>query len=567
MNKLCNHKAKNNNIFIANIICLLILIGLLMMFETTIKSDDYDLMMVLYGATTGDYSAFTMYTTVYFSSLIRILLTLAPNIAWYTVIQIIFIYMACVAIYIILMNQSKNLMDCVQIAAFIFIGYELYIRMTFTKTAGFLVAAGLMCILYVLEKKEKKITRILFYVIGVMFILVGWSIRPSMFMLVASVFFSSFIINLIKKDKKKIMLLVIWFLLLFILTQGAELLNGKCWNDNELWHNYNEKNIPRGRLQDYEMADYEQYKSYYDDMNFTENDYNAFHNWGLYNDYDYFASEKLNEIGKFNSPNGSASIFEKIEDISKSILKYYYGETSFYIYIMSVILVFSLLNVSIKTKMTIVIPNVALVLFAYMYMSYKGRLQHHVDVIVLITGFVLMYYYYCDYYEHSNKKVFASFLIIAVLFSNIFYSGINNSSYYDYYQVSSQGEKYSENKNKMNLLSQDKEHVYVFCAFDTNILYDCVFTPFEVIPKGYYSNLDMTNRYYIPDWDYIKSNYGINNYYKEATNSDTIRFVCCDENDEWIDVIKTFINEHYNESATYVKVNKYDNVNVYQFIE
>ena len=133
--------------------------------------------------------------------------------------------------------------------------------------------------------------------------------------------------------------------------------------------------------------------------------------------------------------------------------------------------------------------------------------------------------------------------------------------------MSNQKKMYSDNKEKMNPLSQDKDHVYVFCAYDTNTLYDAVFTPFEIIPKGYYSNLDMTNRYYIPDWDTIKSNYGIDNYYEEATNSKTIRFVCTDQNEEWINVLKTYINEHYNESASYIKVKEYDDVNVYRFVD
>ena len=71
--------------------------------------------------------------------------------------------------------------------------------MTFTKTAGFLISVGLLCILYVIETERFRIQSLIIYSVGVLFIILGWSIRASMFLLVIFVFFSAFISRLGRK--------------------------------------------------------------------------------------------------------------------------------------------------------------------------------------------------------------------------------------------------------------------------------------------------------------------------------------------------------------------------------
>ena len=445
--------------------------------------------------------------------------------------------------------------------------YELYIRMTFTKTAGVVITAGLILFLYLIEQ---SINNIVLWGFAIVWILFGYSIRASVLKVILLVFFSAFIINLLDKDiehrNKIIISIKLATVVIALLVMGAGISTvDKCIRQSDsTWEKYYVNNSARAELQDYYMPEYSSYPKEYSNIGISENDYIAYKEWAIYTDYDFFSPEKLKEIARIGRTN--QSIRELFKGIIKRLLSYYFSETGFYIEILMGLLLAVATEIKRRKKILIISSIVILNIVIYILMALWGRLQHHVDVSVMIASATIIGYYYSKYNCKINKKTIVFNLLIALLFGVRFYSSINKASYYGF-DISNQKSFYSKNRKIMDVLSADKEHVYVFCALTTTELYDSVFEPFSLIPKGYYSNLAMTNKYFIPTWDSIGKEYEIKNYYKEATNSKLIYFVCLDSNTEWIEVLQAYINEHYCEKSKYELVSKIDSVNIYRFVD
>ncbi|WP_189270113.1 hypothetical protein [Pseudobutyrivibrio ruminis] len=547
------------------IINVVVLGVVLLLFEPTIKSDDYDLSMVLYGALNGEYSSITMYCLPSFGAIIKSLLIIIPEIPWYAVVNYIFIFLSLFFISIVFCRY-KNRCLLFEIVLLPFFAYELYIRMTFTKTAGIIIISGLLVLLYLIDcsSKNKAI-----WGCSIAWILMGISIRSTMLNLILEVFISAFIISffVVKNERKKIIIIKFIITVLALLFLGKILfnVNSDIKNNYDEWVTYSQYNNARARLQDYYMPEYDDFEESYKEIGVSKNDYIAFKTWGLYIDYDFFTIERLNAIASIDEMPAKSNLFDTV---MKNLFSYYFSETGFYFLLLVMMLFFCANGVSTIDKSIIVVSVGGCSFLAYAYMSYLGRLQHHVDLSIMIAATVLVMYYYYKY-DCSIKNKRQALLVVVIIITVFlcrFNTSISKASYYAN-DVENQKKLYDDNKKIMDLLSNDKEHVYVFCPHTTNFFYDCIFEPFEVIPKGYYSNLEMTNRYRIPSWDSIAIDYGIDNYFKEATDSAEILFVDSDINNGWIDVVQTFINEHYCSGAEYELVNKYGTINIYRFID
>lgn len=533
-------------------------------FEPTIKSDDYDLSMVLYGAVDGEYSNITMYCLVFFGEVIKCLLTIAPHIPWYAVVNYIIVFFSLLIISII-MRRHRNECLVFEIIVLPFLAYELYIRLTFTKTAGITIISGLLLLLYLIDCSSKKIV---VYGAALVWVLLGVSIRPSMLNLVLEIFFSAFVISIIlvngKKKKAMIIKFILYVLVLLSLGKILVYISSNIREKDSDWAVYSQYNSARAKLQDYHMLEYKGREEEYNKAGLSENDYIAFKNWALYTDYDFFTIKRLNNISSITEESPKEN---PINRAIKNLCLYYFSETGFYFLFLITLLFCCSTGLQRKNKCVIVVSVVVYSFFAYIYMSYLGRTQHHVDLSVMISAMILIMYYYYRFDCHINNisRALLSAVVIIVVFLFRFSSSLSRASYYAN-DVENQKEYYNNNKRIMDLLSNDKEHIYVFCPLTTNTFYDCIFEPFEIIPKGYYSNLEMTNRYGIPTWDSIAAQYGINNYFKEATDSEIIYFVDLDSNEGWINVVQTYINEHYCSSAKYELVKELGSVNIYRFV-
>lgn len=550
---------------------LLILVLSLFFFEPTPKQDDYDQTMVLYGGFTGEYSHYAQYISFILSKIIRCLMCLFPFISWYYIILYFFIFLSLVLItYVFIARSENNEWKFPVFIVLLFCGYELFIRFTFTKVAGITMIAGFIFLLYLIEKYD---TSFLKYLIGIFFIFLGMIVRSSMYELMVEIFFSVFVISILslKRNKKNILFQVTIFILIVVSMYGcSKLLNImdlRIKSQNEEWNYYNEVNSSRVALQDYGMPEYKKYSNEYANIGMSENDYNAWKNEGIYNDYEFFTPERLREIRNIESIQKNKSVFQIVLNSFRNMLSYYCFDTGFFLFFAAIIFLCFYIS---QNRMRYLIPVWSCCLFAYIYMYYRGRLRHHVDVMILIAGAIILIFYCFPIQDTSitNKiRCFSSLGILILIFVIIHYDKLVHSSYYgaDYGSGKSQYEEYKKNRENLSLMSEDKNHLYLIGTFSTDYIFNREWPIFEVVTPGFYHNMIASNQYHVPHSDKILDDFNIKNLYKELTNNAYMYVVTVDEKPTFVDTLCTYISEHYYSDVFYTKVKEIDNINIYRF--
>lgn len=551
---------------------VIVLLTVLFVFEPTPKSDDYDQVMILNGGFTGHYSPYLPYCNYFFSKFNQILYSLMPDIAWYYVLQYVLIFLSLALVTMIFERKVDNkYREFIIFTVLLFCGYELYIRFTFTKVAGITIISGFMTLLDLILEEQKKIIK---YFFPCLLILAGMTIRVSMYLLIVEVFVSSFFIFLVEIKKfnihtlKQTAMFIFFVLLFYICNIGLSKFHVYMISQDAAWEKWYQVNSARSRLQDYDMADFETYKEEYSAIGLSYNDYCTWKRQAIYMDKDYFTQELLGDIADIRPIQGEKSIIEILTGAFRSSLSYYLEDTGIYLFLIAAIMLFLLGG---KKSLKYIIIVFSFCFLAYLYMDYRGRLQHHVDVCTLIAGAFLLLYYSCRFKGLAlQKDIKGNILIfsIVLLFITIFYSEVSSSSYYgsQYGNIASKKEQQKKNKETLDVLSKDKKHYYLFAAFDTNRIYDDVWGMFQKVELGYYSNLGISNRYYFPNIEATLENYEINNVIADSVDSDVIYFAATVHNLEYINIVTTYIREHYNEKAESILVKQIGEVNVYSIV-
>ena len=249
---------KNHNAMRALWLTLLAVGLIFLLFEPTSKSDDYDMCNLLYGGVTGEYSAFMMYANVLWGEILKFFLGIAPNVSWYYVLQYLLMFAAMTFInYILLEHEDRGM--AVYFGFTVFVGYEFFIRVTFSKTAGLLMAAGYFVLLYSIVSAEK----LRFYIAGLFFLFFGMIIRNhlSFFLLITVIFAVTFVVHIIQNQKDTKLLkdgakFVVFVLALYLMNMGLVHLNAMAYANSEEWSDYMEINAARARVVDYGVPDY-----------------------------------------------------------------------------------------------------------------------------------------------------------------------------------------------------------------------------------------------------------------------------------------------------------------------
>lgn len=548
------------NIFYSVVINTIFIVVFFLLFEPSAKSDDYDMTNILYGGMNGQYSPFIMYSNYIWGRILVFLMELFPTVSWFFLSQYLLMYSANIFIGYIAINDNKCKMPLFIVYLFVF-SYEFYMRITFSKTAGFLIFSGLFFILYYIERNKNKLV----FIIGVFYIFVGLLIRNSFYMLMLVIMFPTFINYLICADKREMKRGISCFIIVvvigYILSWGLKTYNVNIYKNDELWNQYLENNSVRASLIDFGIPNYEEYKEEYQAIGVSENDYKLWFSYNFRCDEDRLDDEMYHNIVNIRVIN-RPPLIERIITYTRGIVDYVFSNivSVFFVLFLS----FAVLSKMHKKKLKILLI-VVFGFIPYYYLSLIGRMQHHVDVVIFISLILLLLYYIEDF-EWNSRAIILSIIIFSVI-SSRFYRDISSNSYYGdaYGCILSEKETRQDNYNMMKSISQDKDHIYIIPPLETNRIYPC-FCVDEVIEKNFYDNIFIANSNHIPIAKQILNNYEITNLWNEATDSEVIRFAFSDSTIEQLESVTKYINENYNKNAIYELVDKVDNLYIYRFV-
>lgn len=550
---------------------LLIFFMLLLFFEPTAKSDDYDMANLLYGGFNGEYSPFILYINILMGQFMKLLLSIWPNVSWYYILQFLFMIVAFSTItYVLVIRGVWNNFKIFCYLILVFSGYEFYIRITFTKTAGLTIIAGLVLLLDLIEEQKDNIG---LYCFAVIQIIVGTMFRNSVFFMLLGVSFSCFIIYILENRRnmyvtvKGIIRFFIIVLILFVAAIFLKKYNDYCFKNNVIWKEYISYNAVRSNLQDFSWWSGAEFLDEYKKLGVSENDVIMWNDLGNISDPQIFTTNLMEEISEINTQFSSIQSTNKFLDATKNLFKYFIGNSVFYMFFSCVVLV--LYSQRKETKWKTLLISAFIILFYY-YFYFQGRLQHHVDASLFFMGVVLLLYYSTDKINQEDRiKLYIPIVIVLINGILSFYSEIISSSYYGktYGQIDSQYEQYQNNYERLKQISQDKEHLYLMGAQETNTYYPC-FNVFEVIDKNFYSNIYRLNQYtfVIPRTCLKEYNIDNDNPFSVITDNEKIVYCVSEERIDDIEVVEKYIREHYNKNSTAVWIDEINGLHLFKFI-
>lgn len=554
-------------IILVNIVVLGVL---LLLFEATGKSDDYDMANALFGGIAGETSPFILYINPLLGYVLQFLVNIFPSVSWLYITEIFSIFLSfCIISWILLKKNNIQKFYLFYSVLMLFAGYEFYIRITFTKTAGILILTGFLYILYAIDEECQK-TRIIG---GMMLILLGTLWRTGMLDLIIEIFFSAFIaflITSIKKGDKKIVVRTFTFIIVVIILLISGELIGRSRNffyerDQE-WKEYLSYNSARSALFDYGMPDYDTYKEEYNNLGVSKNDYLLWSKTANIADPDVLSVDMMKKIRSIKQDEENSSSIRTFWQASQNLLDYLLGNTMFYLLICCIVL---LILCGEKRKRIIIAPLCICLLFAYYYMYFRGRTQHHVDACIILAAAVILLYYGSNTKKTCKDtlmKIGLHIGLIFIIFINKFYEDITTSSYLgpSYADYKSERVQVQKNYDRLSLLSDDATNFYLISSYETHTIYQC-FTTFQAIEKGFYHNLFRQNQYTVPLFRKPLENYGIKNPYKEIVNSTSIYYCVSDRCKNEMDIILQYIREHYYPNAYYTLVKSVEGLYIYRF--
>lgn len=535
------------------------MILILLFFKPSQRVDDYMMESVLYGRITGEYSAILQWSNVVLGYILVFLLKSVPFIPWYAVLQFICIYISMTVITFVLIDKKDKWgMLWILLPLMLYLQWDFYIYYTFTKTAGVLSVAGLLLMLRQIEERS-----IIQYLISFFLICSGILYRASMIQLILLIFFGAYIIYCIQRkgNRKKIFRGTIFFVVSVLMIMGTRYIfssiNSSIKSKDENWSQYSENHGAWSLLFDYPWPNYEENAEEYLKLGVSENDYIMWQNYANRTDYENLNYERMMQLKLFTKSH-EKTFMKKIFLGIKQIFTYWSRDTMFYFFLSCCIIFI----ISERKKWIDLWIIVALLFVAYIYMVQRGRVMIHTDACMFLAGGVLILYHTNLSFDELEKRKFIRGLgllvLLFVLFVNRFYDSLSVSPYY--YATYDDVEK---NNKELEILSKDKENLYLFGGLDFGSNFIQSLSGFSKVNKGYLHNIYNMAETALPIS--ALTNFGVVNPLEEMIDNEHIYFVCSEKYQSQIDVVLTYLREHYDENTEVRLVKQTKILYIYSF--
>lgn len=558
MKKISEWVVKNRNkTWFALVLNLLILFTMVLFMKPRGETDDDTAIRTLINGVRGESNPRLVYQNYFLGIIYQSLYGVSDRIPWYTVVQYVLLLCAFTTVtYVILQRIEKWNGIFLSSLLLIYFGFECYIRIQYTKTAGVLTGAGIFLIFYSITKEK-----ICWKALGM-----GWFLscfgafyRFPQFLACAALMTGiglCLILELSQFKKmqclKRLGRYVGSFGILGILVIGFYIADTTAYKDDPLWEYYKEFNELRTELLDYGFPDYDQNEALYQELGIDRNAWRLYKSWN-FNDPDKFTLEVMQALVDAKPQ----------ETLSKTHVKEFFKMFPLNFFKTRTFLCFLFVAVfwliwGIHKKQVVASLFYEMVLFGgiYFYLFYKGRyLYNRVDMgFWFVLCLVVIWFL-----EGKERKVFTSvtgiLCVVVLVISQKTWSQdwwINNQKFLN---------KRENNRARLEKIGQDKEHLYLIKMGGVYI--GDSYGPFDDMPQGLLDNVS-----WLGGWvantevcQKVLENYGVTNPYRDMIGNDKIYLI-----DKSIDRTMEYLRTYYDKDAEAKIVGKYGKQKIYQIV-
>ena len=483
----------------------------------------------------------------------RFLYQATGRLPWYTIVQYAVLLAAFSAVTYVLMNRLEGYSGLYLSVIFLCcFGYEAYIHIQFTKTAGIAAAAAVFLLLHLVSRERFALWEFL-WGIGLGFM--GFLYREDQFWASSALMAGAgvyFLLTLKKKYSGKMLrklgICAGSFIILLISAAAAGAVDSYMYNDSQ-WKEYQEFNGLRSKLLDYGFPDYDSSAETYQELGISREAYELYKTWN-FNDPEKFTSETMEKLvrektGRTFHISQVVSFLKRFpSDLSKLSMAW------FGLVFLAVWLIFA--GKSFSAVISLAFEGI-LLCAVYFYLYYQGRyMVNRVDVGLWCSVCLVILWIILDRRLRAEKT--GIFLCAAVLAASQF-------MWKDDWRIttSSIPEARVSQRAVLETIGTDKDHVYL--AKSGTVSEIVCYGPFDRMPENLLDNL-----YWLGGWECRTpgiiekmEEHGIVNPYRDMINNDRVYLI-----DNQIDLTLAYIREYYDRDAEAVFVRTLGNVDLYQ---
>lgn len=487
----------------------------------------------------------------------RLLYGVTGRLPWYTIVQYMILFAAFTVVTYVLISRLGEISGlCLFVILACGFGYEGYIHLQFTKTAGIAAAAAVFLLLYLLEQEKYSWWGIAG---GILLAVIAYMYREDQFWASCGLMAGAgllFLFDLRKYKNKKLRRLgicVLTFGVLLLSVFGVDRWDSSKYRSAE-WKEYQEFNQLRSELLDYGFPDYDSNQEIYEELGISREAYELYKSWN-FNDTEKFDTEVMKKLVdlKQKRPLTIRTVTAFLRRFPSDLLRM----PMFYFFAVFAVLwllcgkkdVFSIISV---------LAECLLLVAVYFYLYYQGRyMVNRVDVGLWFSAcLVMLWIFSSGEVRYMNTKVSVLLCMICVVLGQFM-------MYKDWrLATSSIPEARVSQRAVLETIGTDKEHTYLA---KSGMLSEIVcYGPFDRMPENLLDNV-----YWFGGWECRTPGYtramevhGIINPYRDVVNNENIYLV-----DDNIDLTLKYIRQYYAENAEAVFVKTIGNVDVYQITD
>ena len=487
----------------------------------------------------------------------RFLYGVTGRLPWYTIVQYMILFAAFTVVTYVLISRLGEISGlCLFVILACGFGYEGYIHLQFTKTAGIAAAAAVFLLLHLLEQEKYSWWGIAG---GILLAVIAYMYREDQFWASCGLMAGAgllFLFDLRKYRNKKLRRLgicVLTFGVLLLSVFGVDRWDSSKYRSAE-WKEYQEFNQLRSELLDYGFPDYDSNQEIYEELGIGREAYELYKSWN-FNDTEKFNTDVMKKLVdlKQKRPLTIRTVTAFLRRFPSDLLRM----PMFYFFAVFAVLwllcgkkdVFSVISV---------LAECLLLVAVYFYLYYQGRyMVNRVDVGLWFSAcLVMLWIFSSGEVRYMNTKVSVLLYMICVALGQFM-------MYKDWrLATSSIPEARVSQRAVLETIGTDKEHTYLA---KSGMLSEIVcYGPFDRMPENLLDNV-----YWFGGWECRTPGYtrameahGIINPYRDVVNNETIYLV-----DENIDLTLKYIRQYYAENAEAVFVKTIGNVDVYQITD
>ena len=550
-------KQKYRKISVALISNLLILGAMAAFMRPSFETNDDIVFAELGSGLRGVKDAHLVFQNYGLGMIYRFLYGVTGRLPWYTIVQYMILFVAFTVVTYVLISRLGEISGlCLFVILACGFGYEGYIHLQFTKTAGIAAAAAVFLLLHLLEQEKYSWWGIAG---GILLAVIAYMYREDQFWASCDLMAGAgllFLFDLRKYRNKKLRRLgicVLTFGVLLLSVFGVDRWDSSKYRSAE-WKEYQEFNQLRSELLDYGFPDYDSNQEIYEELGISREAYKLYKSWN-FNDTEKFDTEVMKKLVdlKQKRPLTIRTVTAFLRRFPSDLLRM----PMFYFFAVFAVLwllcgkkdVFSVISV---------LAECLLLVAVYFYLYYQGRyMVNRVDVgLWFSVCLVMLWIFSSGEVRYMNTKVSVLLCMICVALGQFM-------MYKDWrLATSSIPEARVSQRAVLETIGTDKEHVYLA---KSGMLSEIVcYGPFDRMPENLLDNV-----YWFGGWECRTPGYtrameahGIINPYRDVVNNETIYLV-----DDNIDLTLKYIRQYYAENAQAVFVKTIGNVDVYQITD